>query len=70
MSGVSHVTLTTCFVTVIRNSSPWLQGGIAEVEMEDESVSAASEDEEEQSQEPAVKIVSSRCDLSLQHTHV
>lgn len=36
------------------------QGGIAEVEMEDESVSAASEDEEEQAQEPAVKAVSSR----------
>lgn len=36
------------------------QGGIAEVEMEDESVSAASEDEEDQAQEPAVKPVSSR----------
>lgn len=36
--------------------------------MEDESESAASEDEEESAQEPAVKPVSSRCDLSLQHT--
>ncbi|KAA6429066.1 MAG: hypothetical protein FRX49_01176 [Trebouxia sp. A1-2] len=36
------------------------QGGIAEVEMEDESESAASEDEEESAQEPAVKPVSSR----------
>ncbi len=36
------------------------QGGIAEVEMEDESVSAASEDEEDQAQEPAFKTVSSR----------
>ncbi len=36
--------------------------------MEDESVSAASEDEEDQAQEPAVKTVTSRCDLSLQHT--
>ncbi len=48
----------------------WLQDGIAEVEMEDESVSAASEDEEDQAQEPAVKTVSSRCDLPLQHSSV
>jgi len=29
-----------------------------------------SEDEEDQAQEPAVKTVSSRCDLSLQHSSV
>ena len=57
--------LLPSFVTQV-----WLQDGIAEVEMEDESVSAASEDEEDQAQEPAVKTVSSRCDLSLQHSSV
>ena len=38
--------------------------------MEDESVSVASEDEEDQAQQPAFKTVSSRCDLSLQHTSI
>ena len=44
----------------IQLCSDFLQDGIAEVDMEDESMSEASNEEEDQAQEPAVKPVSSK----------